>query len=83
MRRNQKGFSLIELLTVMAVISITVAVAIPMGMNYIRHYEVIGAAQNVATSLTPARTCALTAATSTEPRPQSALTARPNSARTS
>ncbi len=46
-----RGFSLVELLTVMAVISITVAVAIPMGMNYIRHYEVIGAAQNVATTM--------------------------------
>ena len=49
--KRTRGFSLIELLTVLAVISITAAVTIPLGLNYIRHYEVIGAAQNVATTM--------------------------------
>lgn len=46
-----RGFSLIELLTVMAVIAVTAAIAIPMGLNYVRHFEVQGAAQNIASQM--------------------------------
>ena len=46
-----KGFSLVELLTVMAVIAVTAAIAIPMGLNYVRHFEVQGAGQNIASQM--------------------------------
>jgi len=49
--KRTRGFSLIELMTVIAVVSVTAAVAIPLGLNYMRHYEVIGAVQNVATTM--------------------------------
>jgi prepilin-type N-terminal cleavage/methylation domain-containing protein len=45
------GFSMIELVVVLAIIAITSTIAIPMGINYIRNYEVIGAAQNVASQM--------------------------------
>ncbi len=46
-----RGFSLIELLTVMAVIAVTAAISIPLGLNYVRHFEVQGAGQNVASQM--------------------------------
>ena len=49
------GFSLIELLTVMAIIAITTAITIPLGIDYVRNYEVIGAAQGVASQMQAAR----------------------------
>jgi Tfp pilus assembly protein FimT len=42
---------LVELVTVIAVIAVTAAVAIPLGLNYVRHYEVQGAAQGVASMM--------------------------------
>ena len=41
------GFTLIELLVVMSIIIILSAASIPMGLNFVRHYKITGAAQNV------------------------------------
>ena len=48
---RSKGFTLIELLMVIAIIAIVSAAAIPMGLNFVRHYKVQGAVQNVATQM--------------------------------
>jgi prepilin-type N-terminal cleavage/methylation domain-containing protein len=50
-----RGFSLIELLAVMAIIAITVAITIPLGIDYVRNYEVMGAAQGVASQMQASR----------------------------
>lgn len=50
-----KGFTLIELLVVMAIIAIVSAASIPMGLNFIRVYQVTGAAQNVASMVQMSR----------------------------
>ena len=48
---SSMGFSMVELVVVLGIIAITSTIAIPMGINYIRNYEVIGAAQNVASQM--------------------------------
>jgi prepilin-type N-terminal cleavage/methylation domain-containing protein len=53
--KRPQGFSLIELLTVMTIIAITSAITIPLGIDYVRNYEVIGAAQSVASQMQAAR----------------------------
>jgi prepilin-type N-terminal cleavage/methylation domain-containing protein len=53
--RRPQGFSLIELLTVMTIIAITAAISIPLGIDYVRNYEVMGAAQGVAAQMQAAR----------------------------
>ncbi len=50
-----RGFSLVELVTVFGVIAVVSAIAIPMALNYSRHYEVQGAAQGVASLVQLAR----------------------------
>ena len=45
---KNRGFTLVELAVVMVVLAIMAAVAIPYGLNYVKHYEVQGAGQNVA-----------------------------------
>lgn len=49
------GFSLVELIAVIAIIMVVSAIAIPMGLNYVRNYEMLGAAQNVASQIQLAR----------------------------
>jgi prepilin-type N-terminal cleavage/methylation domain-containing protein len=48
---RSKGFSLIELMVVISIIVIVSAATIPMGLNFVRHYQVQGAAQNVASMI--------------------------------
>jgi len=51
----QRGFSIVELLTVMLIVGITSAIAIPMGLNYVRHYQALGAAQAIVSQMQSAR----------------------------
>ncbi len=54
-RNSTKGFTLIELLVVVSIIVIVSAASIPMGLNFVRHYKVMGAAQGVAGQMQSAR----------------------------
>jgi len=50
-----RGFTLIELLVVVSIIVIVSAASIPMAMNFVRNYQVDGAANNVASQMQLAR----------------------------
>ena len=54
-----RGFTLVELLVVIAIIVIVSATSIPMGLNYVRHYKITGAAQNVIAQVQRARSQAV------------------------
>jgi prepilin-type N-terminal cleavage/methylation domain-containing protein len=58
-RSRQAGFSLIELLTVVAIIVILAAVSYPTLAEYVRHYRVRGGAEEVITVLQRARSQAI------------------------
>ena len=59
MKTREAGFSLIELLVVVALIVILSAISMPMISQYIRNYQVRGASQQVAAELSTARTKAI------------------------
>jgi prepilin-type N-terminal cleavage/methylation domain-containing protein len=50
-----KGFSLIEILVVITIIIIISAATIPLGLNYVKHYKITGAAQGIAAEIQRAR----------------------------
>jgi len=54
-----RGFTLIELLVVISIIAIVSAASIPMGLNFVRHYRITGAAQNVVAQVQRARSQAV------------------------
>ena len=58
-KEASRGFSLVELLVVMAVGAILAATAIPYGLNYIRHYQMTAAAQGVASLMQQSRSQAV------------------------
>ncbi|MGH9321154.1 MAG: pilus assembly FimT family protein [Vicinamibacteria bacterium] len=52
---RSKGFTLIELMVVISIIVIVSAATIPMGLSFMRNYQVMGASQNVATQMQGSR----------------------------
>lgn len=58
-KEASRGFSLVELLVVMAVGAILAATAIPYGLSYIRHYQTTAAAQSVASLMQMSRSQAV------------------------
>ena len=59
LRRPDRGFSLVEMLIVVAIVAIMAAVAFPNIAQYTRNYRIKGAAQQVAGELQAARSKAI------------------------
>ncbi len=53
--KQSEGFTLIEILVVITIIVIVSAASIPAGLNFVRHYKVTGAMQNVAAQMQMSR----------------------------
>lgn len=49
------GFSLVEIMVVIVIIVIVSAATIPLGLNFVRHYRITGAAQGIAAEVQRAR----------------------------
>jgi prepilin-type N-terminal cleavage/methylation domain-containing protein len=49
------GFSLVEIMVVITIIIIISAASIPLGLNFVKHYKVTGAAQGIAAEVQRAR----------------------------
>jgi len=54
-RRPEQGFSLVEMMIVVAIIMVMAAISLPSIGQYMRNYKIRGAAQNVASTLQSAR----------------------------
>lgn len=52
---EQRGFSIAELVTVLAIVAVTAAISIPAGLAYVRDYQAVEAARSVADNLAAAR----------------------------
>jgi prepilin-type N-terminal cleavage/methylation domain-containing protein len=65
--RTDRGFSLVEMLVVVAIIAIMAAVSIPAISRYVRNYRIRGAAQQVAGELQAARSKAIMTNTNAGP----------------
>ena len=53
--RPPLGFSLVEIMIVITIIVIISAASIPLGLNFVKHYKITGAAQGVAAEIQRAR----------------------------
>jgi prepilin-type N-terminal cleavage/methylation domain-containing protein len=58
-RRRDRGFTLLEMLVVVAIVATMAAVALPSIGTYIRNYKIKGASQEVAGEVTTARSKAI------------------------
>ena len=67
LRRPERGFSLVEMLIVAAIVATLAAVALPNIAQYIRNYRIRGAAQQVAGELQAARSKAIMTNTNAGP----------------
>ena len=54
-RKPSEGFSLVELMIVISIIVVVSAASIPMGLNFVRHYKITGAAQGIQAQVQMAR----------------------------
>ena len=55
LRQGARGFTLIELLVVVSIVVIISAASIPLGLNFVRNYQIMGAANGVAAQVQMAR----------------------------
>ncbi len=53
------GFSLVEIMIVITIIIVISAASIPMGLNFVKHYKITGAAQGIAAEIQRARSQAV------------------------
>jgi prepilin-type N-terminal cleavage/methylation domain-containing protein len=58
-QRSERGFTLLEMLVVVAIVATMAAVAVPSISNYMRHYRIRGAASDVAGELQTTRSKAI------------------------
>jgi prepilin-type N-terminal cleavage/methylation domain-containing protein len=58
-RRGDRGFTLLEMLVVVAIVAVMAAVSLPSIGTYIRNYKIKGASQEVAGEVTSARSKAI------------------------